>query len=96
MRNFLWAVCAVVLPLSAQAQDSPEIGAWAVRLSRVEGAAEDVLRAAESVEETAFLISNSGELRDLVRFKNQLDTLNRLVISARMAIDVAADDLPSN
>ncbi len=82
--------------MSAQAQDNHEIGSWAVRLSRVEGAAEDVRRAAESVEETALLISNSGELRDLARFQNQLDTLHRLVISARMAIDVAADDLPSN
>ena len=96
MRHFLWMVCTIGLPMSAHAEDKTEIGTWAVRLSRVEGAAEDVRRAAESVEETALLISNSGELRDLVRFQNQLDALNRLVISARMAIDVAADDLPSN
>ncbi len=82
--------------MSAQAQDNHEIGAWAVRLSRVEGAAEDVRRAAESIEETATLISNSKELRDLPRLQNELDTLNLLMISARMAIDVAADDLTAN
>ena len=96
MRHFLWVFCTIGVPMSAQAQDNREIGAWDVRMSRVEGAAEDVRRAAEDLEETAIFISNSRELLDLVLFQNQLDALNRLVISARMAIDVAADDLPSN
>jgi hypothetical protein len=96
MRHFLWVICTIGTPTLAQAQDNQEIGAWAVRISRVEGAAEDVRRAAEDLEETSFSISTSGNLRDLVQFENQLDTLNRLVISARMAIDVAAEDLTSN
>ena len=96
MRHFLWLLCAIGSPLSAQAQDNGETNGWAVRMSRVQGAAEDVRRAAEHAEETAHSISNSGSLRDLVQYQSQLDTLNRLVISARMAIDVAAEDLTTD
>jgi len=96
MRHLLWMFCTIGAPVSAQAQDNPEIGAWSVRMSRVEGAAEDVRRAAEDLEETALLISNSGYLHDLSRLQSQLEVLHRLVISARMATDVAADELPAN
>jgi len=96
MRHFLWFICTIGAPVPALAQENLEVDIWSVRMSRVEGAAEDVRRAAEDLEGTALLISNSGTLSSFVQLQNQMETLNRLVISARMAIDVAAEELPTN
>lgn len=96
MHHFLWFICTIGAPVDALAQENIEVGIWSVRMSRVEGAAEDARRAAEDLEETAFLISNSGRLSNFVQIQSQMDILNRLVISARMAVDVAAEDLPTN
>ena len=86
-------VCATLTVLSivgaqpALADEVTEL--WTVRMRRVEGAAVDARRAAEDLQETAEKISNSKNLGNLTAIKTQLEALDRWVISARMAVDVA-------
>jgi hypothetical protein len=88
-----WFVCAALgLAPSASADETPS-GERDVRMLRIEGAAVSVRRASEEVEETAKLISNSNALGHLPRLNSQLDELHRLVVSARMAMAVAHEEL---
>lgn len=80
------------LPINAESPPSPTD----VRMLRIEGAAVDIRRAAESIEETAKLISNSNSLSHLPRMETQMHTLHSLVLSARMAVDVAHEELAPN
>ena len=65
---------------------------WIVRMRRIEGAAVDVRRAAEDLQETAKKISDSGRLGNIPALHTQLEDLDRWVISARMAVDVAKQE----
>lgn len=90
-------LCATLMALSfagAQVASADEAAApWTVRMRRVEGAAVDARRAAESLQETAKKISNSDNLGHLPALKTQLEALDRWVISARMAVDVAKKEI---
>lgn len=66
---------------------------WAVRTLRVEGAAAGVRRSAESVQDLANKISNTNNLQSLAKLQSHLDELHRLVVSARLSIEVATDEL---
>jgi hypothetical protein len=90
-----WLICATLAAVSSAKAEGTASKA-AVRMSRVEGAAVDVRRTAESVEETAKLISNSKHLSNIPRLRTQLDELNRAVISARMAVDLAREELSTS
>jgi len=64
-----------------------------VRLLRVEGAASGVRKSAERLSETAKKVSNSSSLSNLTLVKTELTDLHRMVVSARMAVDVAMADM---
>ena len=92
MRHFFGPICAMLLlslPIKAESPPNPSD----VRMLRIEGAAVDIRRAAEAVEETVKLISNSSSLSYIPRLDTELETLNSLVISARMAVDVSHEEL---
>ena len=89
----LCATLAVLSFMGAPTVQADEPSAlWAVRMRRVEGAAVDVRRAAEDLQLTAKNISDSGNLGNLPALKTQLKALDRWIISARMAVDVAKQD----
>ena len=92
MHRDFWPICAILLlslPTNAESPSHPSD----VRMLRIEGAAVDIRRSAEAVEETAKLINNSNSLSHLPRLESQLQTLHSLVISARMAVDVSHEEL---
>jgi len=93
MRLKTWLVCAALSLAPTASANETQSGERDVRMLRVEGAAVSVRRAAEEVEETAKLISNSNALGHLPRLKYQLDEVHRLVVSARMAVAVAHEEL---
>ena len=66
---------------------------WTVRTLRVEGAAAGIRRSAESIQDSAVKISKSNALHSLAPLQSQLDDLHRLVVSARLSIDVAKEEL---
>ncbi len=90
-------LCAPLLVLSLvgapTASDNDVAAPWTVRMRRIEGAAVDARRAAEDLQVTAKKISESGYLGDLPALKTQLEALDRWVISARMAVDVARQEV---
>ena len=92
MRHCTWAIAAL-LGLQHPATAAPDSDVVNVRMLRVEGAAVDVRRAAEDVEETARKISDSNDLNGFPTLKTQLDSLHRMVRSARMAVDLARDEI---
>ena len=92
MRHASWAVGAL-LALQATATAGPSAENVDIRMLRIEGAAVDVRRAAEDVEETARKISDSNHLNGFPTLKTQLDSLHRMVRSARMAVDLARDEI---
>jgi len=94
MRQPLLPLCAAIV-LATPAHAESEVSSAAVRLLRVEGAAVDVRRAAEDVEETFKIIHNSGSLSRLSTLKTRLEALHRMTVSARMALDVAVDEMGS-
>ena len=86
-------ILGLILSLSPQAsaENTDDTARWTVRMMRIEGAAAGVRRAAESVEVSSKKISNNGYLRNLTQLKTELNKLNRMVISARLAVDVAKE-----
>ena len=92
MRRIMLTLCATVgLATPSRAGDNGP--AAAVRMLRVEGAAVDVRRAAEDVEETLKIIHKSNSLNRFTTLKTRLDALHRMTVSARMAVDVAVDEM---
>jgi len=92
MRHSLLALVTLVIPHAAAAP--PDKSAeWAVRMLRVEGAAAGVRRSAEKVEISAKIISNSGYLNSLPQIHTELRDLDRMVASARLAVDVAKEEV---
>ena len=89
-------LCATLMVLSiagASSASADELaGPWTVRMRRIEGASVDVRRAAEDLQVTAKNISDSGNLSNIPALKTQLKALDRLVLSARMAVDVAKQE----
>ena len=95
MRHCAWAIAALV-GFQSTATATPNVDTADLRMLRIEGAAVDVRRAAEDVEETARNISNSKYLNGFTTLTTQLDTLNRMVISARMAVNLAHDEVTAS
>jgi hypothetical protein len=91
MRRFIVGTFVLLLP-SASASPPDNSVDWAVRMMRIEGAAADVRRAAENIEVSAKKISNNGYLSSFTQLETELEQLNRMVISARLALDVAKQD----
>jgi hypothetical protein len=92
MRRIVLTLCAA-LGLATPTNAGPDVPAASVRVLRVEGAAVDVRRAAEDVEETLKTIHNSGGLNRFTTLKTRLDALHRMTVSARMAVDVAVEEM---
>ena len=88
-----WAVCATLLVFSATANSKPESPNFEVRLLRVEGAASGVRKSAERLSEIALFISNSKMLSDIPKVTTELSDLHRMVIGARMATDIAIQEM---
>lgn len=78
-----------ILPV---AEAEPASVPWSVRMRRIEGAAVDARRAAEDLQETAKKVHDSRYLSDMAILRSQLDKLERMVLSARMAVDVSAEN----
>jgi len=76
----------------ALAQDAAEPSEWDVRMRRVEGASAGVRRAAEAVQETAKSINDNGALENLPLLSTQLSELNKMIISARLAVSVSIEE----
>jgi len=92
MRHLVLAL--IVLGIPQAAATTPEkSSAWAVRMLRIEGAAAGVRRAAEKVEISSKKISNSGYLNSLPQIHTELRDLARMVASARLAVDVAKEEV---
>jgi hypothetical protein len=64
-----------------------------VRLLRVEGASVGVRRSAERLAEISKKISDNGRLSNLTALRTELIDLRRMVISARMAVTVATEEM---
>ena len=92
MRQIVLPLFAV-FGLASPGWADPETPAAAVRMLRVEGAAVDVRRAAEDVEEILKNIYDSGTLGHFTTLETRLDALHRMTVSARMAVDVAVDEM---
>ncbi len=87
------AALAFSVLLSAQPASADEdTDKWTVRMRRIEGAAVDARRAAEALQGTASKINNSKDLGELPALKTQAEALNKWVISARMAVDLAKEE----
>lgn len=91
MHRFLVGTFALFLQ-SASASPADNSVDWAVRMMRIEGAAADVRRAAENIEISAKKISNKGYLHNFTQLETELEQLNRMIISARLALNVAKQD----
>ena len=92
MLRIFWGALWLGIP-AASAEPSQDVSDWDVRMMRVQGAAAGVRRAAEDVEVSAKKISDSGYLNNLTALKSQLNDLNRMVTSARLAVDVAEESV---
>tara|TARA_B100000530_G_C15636685_1_gene360556 strand:+ start:244 stop:531 length:288 start_codon:yes stop_codon:yes gene_type:complete len=87
------AALAFSVLLSAQPASADEdTDIWTVRMRRIEGAAVDARRAAEGLQGAAIKINSSKDLGNIPALKTQLEALNRWVISARMAVDLAEQE----
>jgi hypothetical protein len=81
------------LVFHARSSFAEENSIWTVRTLRIEGAAAGIRRSAESIQETATKISNTNTLQGLAPLQSQLDELHRLVVSSRLSIEVAKEEL---
>jgi hypothetical protein len=95
LRGVIWLSMAC-MGHSALAESPPVVSTWEIRMRRVEGAAADIRRAAEDVEETLKLISDSNSLSKLSTLKTQLQRLEVLVTSGRLAVAVANEESQRN
>ena len=93
MHHVPWALCATLLLASNVLQAEPPSSQFEVRLLRVEGAASGVRRSAERLSELSIKISNSGNLSNITQLHNELSELHRMVIGARMATDLAINEM---
>ncbi len=96
MHRFIWAGCAALLCIPSPARSTPTPPAIEVRLLRVEGAAAGVRRSAERLAEIAKKVSDSKRLSNLPALKTELDDLHRMVVSARMAVAVAIEEMDAD
>ena len=96
MRQARWVLCATLIGLSPPVSSGGESGPFGVRLLRVEGAGAGVRRSAERVAEISTKISNSKRLYGLPALHTELNDLHRMVVSARMAVDMAIQDMESS
>jgi len=95
MPHFIWVSCATMLWASTLAYAKQNVSTVEVRLLRVEGAAVGVRRSAERLAEISGKISNNKRLSNLTALKTELTDLHRMVISARMAVTLATQELNS-
>jgi hypothetical protein len=93
MPRFVWVCCAAMLWSSTQIFAGQTVPVMDVRLLRVEGAAVGVRRSAERLSEISKKISDNGYLSNLTALKTELTDLRRMVISARMAVTVAIEEM---
>ena len=96
MHRDIISVLLIALGISSASVHASENSVWNVRTLRVEGAGAGVRRSAERIQETAKNISDSGVLHGLAPLRSQLDDLHRLVISARLSVDVATEELQTS
>ena len=96
MRQAQWVLCAAMLGLSSPVQSSEDARPYEVRLLRVEGAAAGVRRSAERLAEISEKINNSRRLKDLPAMHTELSDLHRMVVGARMAVDVAIQEMEAS
>ena len=95
MRHAQWGLCAVLLGISLPVYSDENAKPYEVRLLRVEGAAAGVRRSAERLAEISKEVS-SGKLENLPAIHTELTDLHRMVVSARMAVDIAIQDMESS
>ena len=91
-----WVLCATLLGFSAPASSEPESPNFNVRLLRVEGAASGVRKSAERLSDIAKNINTSGILSNIPKIDNELSDLRRMVIGARMATNIAIQEMRAN
>ncbi len=92
MLRIFWGALWLGIP-TVSAEPSQIVSDWDVRMMRVQGAAAGVRRAAEDIEISAKKVSDSNHLRNLTALKTNLDELNKMVTSARLAVEVAAESV---
>lgn len=92
MRHAIVFGAALLSLAPAVAQDAAVPSEWDIRMRRVEGASADIRRASEAVQETANNISNSNNLRDIALLNTQLAELNKMLISARLAVAISVEE----
>ena len=93
MHRFIWVVCAAFLCVPTRARSTQTVSMMEVRLLRVEGAAAGVRRSAERLAVILKKTSDSGRLSDIPAVRTELTDLHRMVVSARMAVTVAIEEL---
>lgn len=93
MHHSKWAICALLLFVSTSIQADSPPSTLEVRLLRVEGAAAGVRRSAERLSDIAKKISDSKSLSDLPQLRNELVELRRMVVGARMAGQIAIQEM---
>ena len=96
MRHAQWGICAILLGISLPVHSDENAKPFEVRLLRVEGAAAGVRRSAERLAEISKEVSNSGKLENLPAIHTEISDLHRMVVSARMAVDIAIQDMESS
>ena len=95
MRQARCVLCAILMCLSLPVHSDGNTSQFEVRLLRAEGAAAGVRRSAERLADISKKISNSGRLENLPALHTELTDLHRMVVSARMAVDIAIQDMES-
>ena len=93
MHHSQWALCATLFLVSSSLQAEPSSSRLEVRLLRVEGAAVGVRRSAERLAEVAEKISKSKNLSNITQLHHERMELHRMVISARMATEMALREM---
>ena len=93
MHHSRWVLCATLFLVSNALQAEPSSSRLEVRLLRVEGAAVGVRRSAERLAEIAEKISNSKNLSNITQLHHERTELHRMVISARMAMEMALQEM---
>ena len=96
MRQARLMLCATLMCISLPANSEGSKTSFEVRLLRVEGAAAGVRRSAERLSEISEKINNSGRLENLPALHTELTDLHRMVVGARMAVNVAIKDMEAN
>ena len=96
MRQARLALCAALICFSLPANSDGSPTSFEVRLLRVEGAAAGVRKSAERLSEIAEKISNSNRLENLPALHTELTDLHRMVVSTRMAVDIAIQDMSNH